>query len=59
MRTRFCLENPRGRDHSENLNVDGRILLKWVLWKVIMSVNWIYIAQDRDQCWGLRGPKRR
>jgi hypothetical protein len=26
--TNFCLESLRGRDHSEDLNVDGSIILK-------------------------------
>jgi hypothetical protein len=24
---------PEGRDHSEELSVDGRIILEWILWK--------------------------
>jgi hypothetical protein len=28
MRTIFSLENLKGRDHSEDLDVDGRIILK-------------------------------
>jgi hypothetical protein len=29
----FWLENLKGRDHSENLDVDGRIILEWMLGK--------------------------
>jgi len=29
----FCLETLKGRDHSEDLDVDGRIILKLVLRK--------------------------
>jgi hypothetical protein len=43
-------ENLKGRDHSEDLGVGGKILLQIVLreirWKV---VDWIHLAQDRDQ----------
>jgi len=30
MRTVFWLENPKGRDHSEDLRVAGRIILEWI-----------------------------
>jgi hypothetical protein len=37
------LENLKGRDQG----VDGRIILKWMLgWE---GVDWIHLAQDRDQ----------
>jgi hypothetical protein len=29
----FWLENPKGRDHSKNLSVPGKIALKWMLGK--------------------------
>jgi len=32
MHTKFWSEN-KGRDHSEDLDIDGRIILKWILWK--------------------------
>jgi hypothetical protein len=44
------LENLKGRDHSEDLGVDGRIILEWILtdigWEVVDRV---YVDQDRDQ----------
>jgi len=33
MQTLFYFETLQGRDHSENLGVDGRIILKWILRK--------------------------
>jgi hypothetical protein len=39
------LENLKGRGHSEDLGLDGRIMLE-IWWKV---VNWIHLTQDRYQ----------
>jgi hypothetical protein len=33
MLTIFWLENLKGRDHSEDLGVDGWIILEWILRK--------------------------
>jgi hypothetical protein len=33
MHTIFWVENLNGRDHLEDLSVDGRIILEWVLQK--------------------------
>jgi len=33
MHTKFWLENLKGRDHSEDLDVDGRVILQWILQK--------------------------
>jgi hypothetical protein len=27
------LENLKGRDHADDLGVDGKIILEWILWK--------------------------
>jgi hypothetical protein len=40
----------KGRDHSEDLDVDERIILKWILRKYLLKdVDWTYLAQDRDR----------
>jgi len=41
---------PKG-DHLEYLAEDGRIILKLILMKRHGSMDWIYVAQDRDR-WG-------
>jgi hypothetical protein len=33
MHTIFWLENPEGREHLEDLGVDGKITLEWILEK--------------------------
>ena len=37
------------RKRVENLDIDGRILLKWILKNTIGGVDWINLAQDRDK----------
>jgi hypothetical protein len=38
---------PEGKNHSEDLGVDGRIILECILgWGV---VKWIHLVQDTDQ----------
>jgi hypothetical protein len=44
------LENLTGRDHSEDLGVDGRIILEWILVKKGWEgVDWIHLVQDKEQ----------
>jgi hypothetical protein len=33
MLTKFLLEKLEGRDHMEDLGVDGKIILEWILGK--------------------------
>jgi hypothetical protein len=36
--------NPEGRSYLKDPGLDGVIILKWLC----KSMNWIYLAQDRD-----------
>jgi hypothetical protein len=43
------LENLKGRDHLEDLGIDGKIILEWITgWE---GVDWMHLVQDRDQWW--------
>jgi hypothetical protein len=43
------LESLRGKDHLEDLVIDGRIILKFVFMEVGWEgVNWIHLDQDMD-----------
>ena len=48
MHKQFMWGDLRERDHSHDLCVDGRIILKWtfVQWG---GMDWIYVAQNRDR----------
>jgi hypothetical protein len=39
-----------GREYLEDLDVNGRIIVEWIVigWE---SVDWIQLAQNRDQWW--------
>jgi hypothetical protein len=34
------LENPNGKDNSEDIGIDGKVILEWSLWKEPRKV-WI------------------
>jgi len=40
---------PEGRDHLEDLGVDGRIILRWKFRTWNGGMDWIELAQDRDR----------
>jgi hypothetical protein len=48
MHTKFCLEILKGRDHSEDLRVDRKIILEWILGNGWKGVDWIHLAKDRN-----------
>jgi len=45
------LGNMQETDHVEDLGIDGRVVLKWVLRNTWEAVDWINLAHDRDQWW--------
>jgi hypothetical protein len=38
------------RDHLYYLDVNGRIILKWIFKKWDAGIDWINMAQDRNRC---------
>jgi hypothetical protein len=50
MRKKIYLNILKVRDHLGDLDVDKSIILKLILKVVNDDVNWIHLAQDRDQC---------
>jgi hypothetical protein len=48
MGERFWWGNLRQRYHSDDLGVDGRIILNGYLRSGLKSMDWIDLAQDRD-----------
>ena len=42
--------NPRESDHVEDLDVDGRLILRWMCRKWdVGGMDWIELAEDRDR----------
>jgi hypothetical protein len=47
---KILVGKPEGKIHSEDLSVDGRIILKWILREIEWEfVDRIHLTQDRDQ----------
>jgi hypothetical protein len=46
MRTKFWLQNLKGRDRLEKLSEDEKIIEKGILSKRWKGVNWFHVAQD-------------
>jgi hypothetical protein len=54
MPTQFWFESLKERDLSENLSLDGRIILKCILMETERKwMSWIYVVKDRDRFWTL------
>jgi hypothetical protein len=45
----FWWGNLRDRDHFEDKNIDGRIILRWIFREWDGSVERVELAQDRDR----------
>jgi hypothetical protein len=45
----FGRQTLKERDCWEDLDVDGRIILTWILKKYHECMDWIYVAYDMDQ----------
>jgi hypothetical protein len=44
----FCWESPKGRNHSEDRGVDGRMGSEYILERLVGVVEWIELAEDKD-----------
>jgi hypothetical protein len=54
MHTIFWLENLKGRrNHLEDLGIDRKTILEWILGKWGWRVWTFHLAQDRDPWWAL------
>jgi hypothetical protein len=49
MHIEFWWESWKERDHWEDLNIGGRIILRWISEIGWGGMDWIDLAQDRDQ----------
>jgi hypothetical protein len=47
--TGFWWANVRERDHLEDPDVDGMIILRWILESGMWDMDWIDLTQDRDR----------
>jgi hypothetical protein len=55
LRTKFWLESLTGRDHSEDLGFDGKVILKWILgkeeWRAWIGFIWLRIVTGGGLLW--------
>jgi len=49
--TGFWWGTPWEREHLEDPDIDGRIILRWLFRKCDGSMEWVYLPQDRDRWW--------
>jgi hypothetical protein len=49
MSSKFWLENLNERSHSEDLDTNGRMILKRILGNRIWVKDWIHLVQNRDR----------
>jgi hypothetical protein len=54
MHTEFWSGNLRVKDNFGDVDIDGRIVLRWDLKKIGREgMDWIHVAQDKVQWWTL------
>jgi hypothetical protein len=51
MLNKILVGNLEGKDQLEDLDVDGRLILRWTTKGGYELVNIIHVAQDRDRWW--------
>ena len=44
---------PDGKSHLEDLDVNGRIILKWIFKKLDGCHDWIALFEDRESWWAV------
>jgi hypothetical protein len=49
MKNRLWLESLSVMNHSEDLGLEGRIILIWVLGTEVWCMDWIHLAEDRGR----------
>ena len=49
LRARFWPKNVKERDHMEDPDLYGKIILKYIFEKWDKCTNWIELAQDKDR----------
>jgi len=49
VRTGFWWGNLRDRDHLEDPDLGGRVILRWIFMKWDGGMDWIDLTQDRDR----------
>jgi hypothetical protein len=51
--TGFFRGNLRETNHLEDLGLNGRIILKFILMKLLVGMDWANLVRDRDRVWDL------
>jgi hypothetical protein len=52
--TGFWWESWKEKDHLKDQGVDGRMVSKWTLGRLVGGgVEWLHVAQDRDRWWAV------
>jgi hypothetical protein len=49
MHTKFPSGNSKRGDHSEDIHIDRKIILEWIVGKWSEKLRTVHLAHDRDQ----------